>query len=230
VETNNYSADTGRLGGSLVNATIKSGSNAFHGTAYDFLRNRDLNARNFFANPTAKKPEFTRHQYGASVGGPFWRDKLLFFLNYEGNRQRQNQILTRQVFTSAQKNGDFASQLGSQIGVDAMGRPVNAGEIYDPLSLQHLMNGSAIRNPFPGNIIPVSRLNPVSKTLIDLAPPPNTSGSPNYVRDLSSPLDIDQFVGPVDWILNEECDLRSFRLFRPKQRNSAGLRFTIGWR
>src|SRR5438876_54801 len=72
VQTNNYTADTGRLGGSVVNASIKSGSNAFHGTAYDFLRNRVLNARNFFANPSAARPEFTRNQFGASVGGPFW--------------------------------------------------------------------------------------------------------------------------------------------------------------
>jgi hypothetical protein len=67
VQTNNYSADTGRLAGAVVNATIKSGSNAFHGTAYEFLRNRELNARNFFA-PSGPKPQFTRNQYGPVSG------------------------------------------------------------------------------------------------------------------------------------------------------------------
>src|SRR5689334_13943916 len=76
VETNNYTADTGRLGGAVVNASIKSGTNSFHGTAYDFLRNRVLNARNFFASPTANKPEFTRNQFGASLGGPILHDRL----------------------------------------------------------------------------------------------------------------------------------------------------------
>jgi len=99
VETNNYTADTGRLDRAVVNASIRTGSNAFHGTAYDFLRNRVLNARNFFANPRANKSEFTRNQFGASIGGPFIKDKLLFFLNYEGNRERQNQVVARQVFT-----------------------------------------------------------------------------------------------------------------------------------
>jgi len=66
VETNNYAPDTGRLGGSVVNATIKSGSNSLHGSAYEFLRNRELNARNYFASPTASKPQFTRNQFGAA--------------------------------------------------------------------------------------------------------------------------------------------------------------------
>src|SRR5438034_1887311 len=120
VQSNNYAADTGRLGGAVVNATIKSGANTLHGSAYDFLRNRELNARNFFTSPTATKPQFTRNQFGASAGGPIVRNKLFFFANYEGNRNRQDSILARQVFTDAQKNGDFSSQLGAQIGTDAL--------------------------------------------------------------------------------------------------------------
>jgi len=89
VQTNNYTADTGRLGGAVVNATIKSGTNSFHGSLYEFLRNRKLNARNFFASPTASKPQFTRNQFGASTGGPIVRNKFFFFANYEGNRNRR---------------------------------------------------------------------------------------------------------------------------------------------
>lgn len=200
VQTNNYTADTGRLGGAVVNATIKSGTNAWHGTAYEFLRNRDLNARNFFARPDAQKPQFTRNQFGASIGGPVLREKLFFFLNYEGNRERQNQIASRQVFTDAQKAGDFSSELGAQLGTDALGRPIARGQIFDPFSVRRLANGSAVRDPFPNNVIPGSLINPVSRRLIDLVPPPNTSGSPNFIRDLSNPLNIDTFVGRMDWI------------------------------
>ena len=200
VETNNYTADVGRLGGPVVNANIKSGSNQLHGSIYDFLRNRELNARNFFANPTATKPEFTRNQLGASGGGPVMRNKLFVFLNYEGNRQRQDQIISTQVFTGAQKTGNFASQLGAVVGQDGLGRPVAAGQIFDPFSVTRLANGAAIRDAFPGNIIPASRLNPVSQKLINLVPGPNTSGSPNFIADLSNPLDIDTFAGRVDFV------------------------------
>ncbi len=199
VETNNYTADAGRLGGAVVSASIKSGTNSFHGTAYDFLRNRKLNARNFFARPLAAKPQFTRNQFGASVGGPIRRDSLFVFFNYEGTRQRQNQVVTRQVFTAAEKAGDFSAQLRAQAGVDGAGQPVLAGQIYDPFSVRRLPSGAAIRDPIPANRIPVSRMNPVSKALIDLVPGPNTSGTPNFLRDLSDPLNIDTFVGRLDW-------------------------------
>ena len=204
VQTNNYTADTGRLAGAVINATIRSGSNEWHGSAYEFLRNRVLNARNFFARPGQSKPQFTRNQFGASIGGPFVRNRLFFFLNYEGNRQRQDQIVSRQVFTDAQKAGNFASQLGAQIGVDPLGRPVAAGQIFDPFSVRRLPTGAVIRDALPGNMIPASRLNPVSRRLINLAPPPNASGSPNYILNLSAPLNIDTFVGRVDWVRSEK--------------------------
>jgi hypothetical protein len=154
--TNNYTADVGRLGGPVVNASIKSGSNQLHGSVYDFLRNRELNARNFFANPTATKPEFTRNQFGASAGAPVIRNKLFVFLNYEGNRQRQDQIVSTQVFTAAQKTGNFASRLGAVVGQDDLGRSVAAGQIFDLYSVSRLPNGAAIRDAFPGNIIPAA--------------------------------------------------------------------------
>jgi len=101
--------------------------------------------------------------------------------NYEGNRQRQDQIISTQVFTSAQKTGNFASQLGAAVGQDGMGRPVAAGQIFDPFSVTRLASGAAIRDPFPGSIIPASRMNSVSQKLINLVPGPNTSGTPNFI-------------------------------------------------
>ena len=200
VQTNNYSVDTGRLGGAVVNATIKSGTNELHGTAYDFLRNRELNARNYFTSPTASKPQFTRNQFGASAGGPIAPNKLFFFANYEGNRARQDAVLARQVFTDAQKAGNFAPQLGNTLGTDGLGQTVRAGQIFDPFSLQTLPNGSPARMPFPNNAIPTSLINPVSKRLIDLVPGPNSAGSPNFVRNVGSSRDIDTYLGKFDWV------------------------------
>lgn len=217
VQTNNYTADMGHLGGAVVNATIMSGSNAFHGTAYEFFRNRALNARNFFESPTGNKAQFTRNQFGASLGGPFWRNKLFFFLNYEGTRQRQAQTVTRQVFTDAQKAGDFSPQLGGQIGSDALGNPVLSGEIFDPLSLSRLPDGTAIRNPFPNNVIPVSRFSPVAKQLINLVPPPNNARAPNFVRNLGNPFNIDAFVGRIDLPLSEKNNFFSHFLHSDQQ-------------
>lgn len=213
VQTNNYTADTGRLGGAVVNATIKSGSNGFHGTGYEFFRNRVLNAKNFFASPTATKPQFTRNQFGASLGGPLRRNRLFFFLNYEGTRQRQAVTLTRQVFTDAQKAGDFSANLGPQIGADALGRPVYQGEIFDPFSVRRLPDGTALRDAFLGNVIPLSRMNPVAKTLINLVPPPNAVGSPNFIRNLSSPLNFDTVVSRIDWVRSEKDVLTSHFIF-----------------
>jgi hypothetical protein len=204
VQTNNYAPDTGRLGGSVVNATIKSGTNSFHGSAYEFLRNRELNARNYFASPTASNPQFTRNQFGASAGGPFVRNKVFFFVNYEGNRNRQDSVLSRQVFTEAQKNGDFSSQLGAQIGTDGLGRPVRAGQIFDPDSLQTLPNGSLIRNPFPNNAISPDRISPVSRRLLSLVPGPNSPGVPNFVRTVGSSRNIDTYLGKFDWVRSDK--------------------------
>ncbi len=223
VETNNYTADTGRLGGAVVNASIKSGTNSFHGTAYEFLRNREMNARNFFAPPAAAKPQFTRNQFGASLGGPIVRDRLFAFLNYEGNRERQNQIATTQVYTDAQKAGNFASQLGAQTGTDGAGRPVAQGQIFDPFSIRRLANGTAIRDPFVGNIIPLSRLNPVSKSLIDLAPRPNSTGSPNFIREVSNPLNIDTFAGRVDWAKSNNNTVFGHFIYSDQHSLSAGI-------
>src|SRR5262249_9771519 len=159
----------------------------------------------------------------ASLGGPIIRDRLFAFLNYEGDRERQNQVVTTQVFTDAQKAGDFSSQLGPQVGTDAMGRPVGQGQIFDPFSIRRLPNGTAVRDPFPGNMIPLNRMNSVSKPLIDLAPRPNASGSPNFIRDLSNPLNIDTFAGRVDWVHSAKDSLFAHFIYSDQHSLSDGI-------
>ena len=98
VLTSNYSAEYGRTSGGVVNAITKSGTNSFHGDAYEFLRNSALDARNFFDPATI--PEFRRNQFGGSLGGPIWKDRTFFFGDYEGLRESQG--ISTQVFVPSQ--------------------------------------------------------------------------------------------------------------------------------
>lgn len=89
IQTNMFQAEQGRNPGATINVITKAGSNAFHGSAYEFLRNARLDARNFFSRPGSAKPQYQQNQFGASFGGPIKRDRLFFFMNYEGYRKRQ---------------------------------------------------------------------------------------------------------------------------------------------
>src|SRR6202011_1283894 len=107
VLTSNYSAEYGRTSGGVVNAITKSGTNEFHGDAYEFLRNSVLDARNYFDGATI--PEFRRNQFGASAGGPFRKDKLFVFGDYEGIRQSKGITNVDTVPSVAARNGTLCS-------------------------------------------------------------------------------------------------------------------------
>ncbi len=107
VITSNFSAEYGRVGGGVINAALRSGTNAFHGTAYEFLRNTDLNAAGFTFSPAVfQKPTLQRNQFGVAVGGPIIKNKLFFFADYEGFRQLQRYL-----------NFDSIPNLNDRIGV-----------------------------------------------------------------------------------------------------------------
>ncbi|MGH9695119.1 MAG: carboxypeptidase regulatory-like domain-containing protein, partial [Bryobacteraceae bacterium] len=197
VQTNNNTAEYGRFTGGVINLTSKSGSNDFHGEAYEFLRNRELNAANFFANRTgAGRAPFVQNQFGVNLGGPIRKDKTFFFFSYEGFRARQGVLFTETVPTVPQLGGDFSGFLngsGAQI------------PIYDPLTQCGAYgnpacgSGTVQRTRFPGNKIPASRINPVAAKF--LAFPeyglPNTAGQLftnnfNYARNASTGGDNDQ--------------------------------------
>jgi len=209
VQTNNFTADTAGFSGAVLNATVKSGSNAFHGNAYEFLRNRSLNARNFFAVPTAPKPQLNRNNFGASIGGPVLKNKLFFFLNVDSLSQRQATTQATTVFTDAQKAGNFSSTLGGQVGTDAAGNPVFAGQIFNPFSLHAAPNGTLVRDAFVGNTIPSNLINPVSQKLISLVPRPFLPGTPNYIVSTSNPLNTTSYLGRVDWTRSEKNTISS---------------------
>src|SRR5215471_14516405 len=103
VDNSTFSAEYGRNSGAIVNIATRSGTNQFHGEAFEFLRNDKFDATNFFLVPPAKKQPFKRNQFGGSVGGPIIKDKAFFFFSYEGTRQRQGLPINGQVFSDAQR-------------------------------------------------------------------------------------------------------------------------------
>ena len=213
VQTNSNNAEYGRYSGGVVNISSKSGTNQFHGSAYEFLRNRALNANNFFANANGLgRPAFTQNQFGATLGGPVKKDKLFFFAGYEGYRQREGATFLTTVPQVAMNRGDFSefrNATGAQI------------PIFDPLTQCGAQSNPACaagtgvqRTQFPGNIIPASRINPVARKLNDfpLNAAPNRPGAPftnlfNYSKNISSGGDNDQYNGRVDYSLSEKIRL-----------------------
>ena len=194
VETNSYAAEFGRATGAVVNATIKSGTNAFHGVVYEFVRNQMFDARNYFDSVL---PPYHQNQFGATLGGPILHNKLFFFVDYEGLRVRQGQTYTSLVPTDAQRVGDFSSQLDltTQTGMDCNGRPTYAGELFDTTQTQASASSptgycgvpfSYGANGTPSNVIPSAKLDSLGLKLAALYPEPNANAAGyNY---LSNPL------------------------------------------
>ncbi|HYP13477.1 MAG TPA: TonB-dependent receptor, partial [Bryobacteraceae bacterium] len=185
VITNNNSAEYGFRMGATVLVQTKSGSNDFHGTAYEFFRNHKLDATNFFANrANAEKPIFKRNQFGATAGGRILRDRTFFFGSFEGTRLRRGESSTSTVPTAARRAGDFS---------DAEALP-----LFDPASTR-TEGGRTVRTPFPGNIIPPDRIDPIAKAVIDLYPLPNLPGATNnYFYSGTAVANTDQFDGRLD--------------------------------
>jgi hypothetical protein len=206
VQTNDLPAEYGRFAGGVINLATKSGTNTFHGTLYEFLRNKVLNANTFFNNAAGvKTPAFTQNQFGGSLAGPVTiphlyngRDKLFFFVNLEKYTQRLGISSVFTVPTVVETQGNF-SGLRSANGALV--------PIYDPLTTVADPNnaGHYIRMPFGGNIIPTSRINPTAAYLANFRywAAPNAAGNPvtninNWVGNASAGTDSDQLTTRVD--------------------------------
>jgi hypothetical protein len=184
----NPSAEFGRTGGGIINLVSKAGTNQFHGSAYEFLRNKVLRANDFFANRAGRtRQPLTFNQWGATLGGPIKKDRTFFFFNWEEFKQRTLATTIRSVPTDLQRNGNFSQTL------TAAGAQV---QIYDPFSTRTDPNSATnrIRDQFPGNIIPQNRLPPVARAVNDFYPTANAAGvvntnANNFFGVGSSPLD-----------------------------------------
>jgi hypothetical protein len=186
LQTSNYSAEFGQAGGGLFNFTARSGTNAFHGTAYDYFAHEKLYAARPFTGSGSTKnqrPQLRRHNLGANLGGPIvlpklynGRNRSFFFFNYEMYRDvSTNFIGLATVPTEAYRNGDFSAALtGRRIGTDPLGNAVIENVIYDPRTTRNV-NGVVLRDPFPNNAMPRALLDPVALKIQDLIPRPINS-------------------------------------------------------
>ena len=197
VQTSNFSAEFSHTGGGLINVITKSGGNRFHGSAWEFYRNTQLEANDFFSNRAGlSRANFSFNQFGATLGGPIKKDKTFFFFSYEGLRWVQSGSAVGTLPTAAQRSGDFSTTYNS------------AGQvipIYDPFSTKPNPSdrGQFIRTQYPGNKIPTANIDPVAKGLLNYLPLPNRSGDPitgnnNYFANFSSPINENSFSLRID--------------------------------
>jgi len=177
VDTNSYSAEYGRSNGGVIMVNQKSGTNALHGTLFEFFRNEAINARNLFATAAAgAKPLFRRNQYGFVLGGPLRRNRTFFFVDWQGTRLANGVVRTSNVPLAAQRTGVFTQPL------------------FDPLTTRQTPSGY-VRDAFPNNTIPLSRMDAAARSVADRYPAPNIAGTiaNNYRRTGTDRTAQDQF-------------------------------------
>lgn len=219
VKTNNFSAEYGRSAGYTVNATIKSGTNEYHGSFFEFLRNDRLDANNFVANFAGRpKAKFRQNQFGATVGGPVrlprynGRDRTFFFGDYEGTRIRAaaGSSLSN-VAPASFRRGDFSS---------------SRRRVFDPLTRRIGPTGVVEAQPFPNNIIPTGRLDPTILKYQELMPLPNVGGpessSRNYLATSPRETGRDQGDVKVDHRLFKDNNLMARFSFSQQARPNQG--------
>ena len=208
VQTNNSSAEFGRFAGGVINIASRSGTNSFRGSLFEFHRNRALNSNTFFGKRAGlDKPPFVQNNFGGSLGGPVLKNKLFFFGNYEGYRNREGVLFRRTVPTVSMKLGDFSDYRNTATGAVV--------PIYDPWTqcgINHpgtgQYNGDCGTVPnrlqFPGNIIPPDRISPIARRLLEFpiyANPtvPGRWTPNNFERNASIGGDNDQYNVRVDY-------------------------------
>jgi Carboxypeptidase regulatory-like domain len=187
VQSNLYTAETGTLGGAQINIAIKSGTNDLHGSAFGFLRNDNLDARNYF--DFMGKPEFRQNQFGGTVGGPMIKNKAFFFGNYEGLRLAKAQTRTFTVPSDSLRAGQFTTLIRDP----SLGPPCTAATATMPADL---------RGCFPNNMIPDGRISNTAKALLQYVPQANLSGDPmgrNYIASPQEINDNNQFTLKTDY-------------------------------
>ncbi len=188
VEADNVPAEFGRFNGGVVNVATRAGSNTFHGSLFEFFRNEDLNARNYFSR-TGPKPEYRRNLYGGTIGGPVLHDRLFFFGDYQGIKALIGRTVISTIPTLAQRQGIFTNANG--IGP----------HIYNPATTR-LVNGKYVREQFANDVI-TTPLDPVAKALLARFPTPTnlTATANNYTRTANDADHQNQFDFRVDGAL-----------------------------
>jgi hypothetical protein len=187
IQTNAYTAEFGRSSGGVINAAIRSGTNAIRGSIYEFLRNDAVDANNFFSNAFGTpKPVLQRNQFGAAVGGPIQKDKVFWFADYEGLRGREGVPQSRAVPSAQVKAGVFNTPM------------------FDPFAPGKPPFG---RNAFGQWVIPPDRWDPVAANIVALIPDPNVSGTNIYASTPVTRTRADQFDVRMDYQMSADTHL-----------------------
>ena len=231
IQVNSYDAQYGRSGGGTVNVVLKSGTNRLHGSVYEFTRRNALDANSFQNNARgAPRDGHYLDQYGVVADGPLYIPKLyngknrtFFLANYEGYREGSPQPLILSVPSAEMRNGDFSKL------VDASRNPIT---IYDPTTGRSI-NGAWTRDPFPGNVIPQNRINPISRKIASYYPVPNTntpgqsSNQQNFFFSGDASSAIDHFYNFV-FKIDQNLGSRHHVFFRSASNDRTELRPTNG--
>ncbi len=194
VQNNSFSAEYGNNGGTVLDESLKSGTNALHGSAYEFNKNGFFDARDYFNN--GPKPGHSQNQFGASIGGPIFKNKTFFFGDFETVIANSPVNINATVPTAQQITGDFSQAMT----FDQNGNPVQ-NQIFDPLNITQ--DGSYTRPAFANNTIPAGEIDPVGQAILKLYPKPNTpgdsvSGANNYRSVILSASKQTQFDVKID--------------------------------
>lgn len=200
VQTNVFDAEYGRFTGGVLNAAIRSGTNAFHGTLFNFTRNSYWNARDPFATNI---PQFGYNLFGGSGGGPVFipkiyngKNRTFWFFNYEGSREGVPRANVNTVPTALERTGDFSA---SRVRSGANVLPVT---IYDP-STTRLQGTTFVRDPYAGNRIPATAIDPIARQIVALYPLPNApgdavTGAGNHLLSFKDPVFDNGYVWKID--------------------------------
>src|SRR5215831_18307386 len=221
VEVNSPPAEFGRFNGGVVNLTTKSGTSDFHGSAFEFLRNEALNARNLFAPATTanpKKPVFRRNQFGGVIGGPITKDQTFFFGDYQGTRQLIARVRISTVPTLAQRAGNFSSSLGALLYLQSNGT-ISTTVTVNPVMVTDT-NGNSIQarvgqifrpsdhRAYANNQIQTNTFDSVAAGLLQRYPSPSSSGAANnFTRIGNESDDQDQYDIRIDHRFSEKAQL-----------------------
>jgi hypothetical protein len=204
VVTNGLSAEFGRTGGGVITAATRSGTNAFHGSAYGYVRSDRFNA-NSWTNKRNRVPRGKEDikYLGFTAGGPIEKNRTFFFVNLERSRSLSPDNVIRTVPTLLQRAGDF-SQTRTSSGQLIV--------IYDPLTTRPNPAGGFIRDPFPGNVIPADRIDPIAKAILEYYPlPTNANATQNFVQERTRASTVLPFVVRIDHTAGRHRLFGSFR-------------------
>jgi len=226
VTTSTVPAEYGRTSGGVESFATKSGTNAFHGTAFEIFRNEVLDANNWFNNLNIatdpanasdfKRPDDKKNDFGGSLGGPVripkiydGRNKTFFFFSWEQYRQHQGSVTFNNLPIAPWRNGDFSGQLGAATSTinPCTGQAIIAGQIFDPATTR-TVGGVPCRDPFPGNIIPTTSFSTVANNLLTLIPQPlNGDTQSNFAFRTSNPVVTTTMTFRIDQNVSEKSKL-----------------------